>query len=174
MAGANDTSLENLTFKHAPMTFEGSALVIRGSTSFTDSLLTFKGTSLQVNDAAFSGQGIYQAGASPSVATLSNVSITGYTQFGYRLGNGQVTIANGNFVHDQSAAQGPNGPWALRIEAAFDSDSSVTSVATRYDGVAFRPPTCSSPDQTACTVVGPDTCAGVYTISPGIRVSFSQ
>jgi hypothetical protein len=179
---ANDVSFENVTFKKAPVTFNGGSLVIKGATSFLDSLLTFAGVSLDATDAVFSGQGIQQLGAtgsaaSTSTAWLKNVTITNYMQWGYKLANGQLTISHGTFAHNPSVTASPDGqsaPWALKINADADTDSWVSSQATSYDGVNFMPDKCDTIDQMTCGVVGPQTYGAVYSISPGIKVSFSQ
>jgi hypothetical protein len=174
-ANSNNAQFENVTFQGAPVTFAGNNLVISGATSFRNSLLTFSGASLQIMDAVFSGQGIYHS--SSGTAALMNVTITNYTQFGYQLAMGQLSVSNSTFAHDPSisaSADGLSPPWALRIDDNFGSDSSVTSLATSYDGVKFMPAKCDSFDQVTCEVVGPSTCGSVYSISPGTKASFSQ
>jgi hypothetical protein len=168
MAGAHNTTMENVTFKNAPLSFEGQALVITGSTSFTGSLLTFRGSSLSVTDATFSGQGIDQE-AADSTATLNNVSITNYTQYGYKLGTngGQVSITGGSFTHDPAAmpvasADPCPAPWALLIEADSDTSSAVASRMVQYDGQLA----------VACEVVGPGCSGSLFSITTPIKIDF--
>jgi hypothetical protein len=167
MAGAHDTAMENVTFNHASMTFQGNALAISGSTSFTNALLTFEGSSLLVTDALFSGQGIFQA-AADSIATLTNVSIAGYTQYGYKVGSegGRVSIMGGSFAHDpsvQPSTDGSTAPWALYVMAAGDTDSSVTSQGTTFDG--------APPPQAVCMCVGPKNCGAILSVVANVPVS---
>jgi hypothetical protein len=141
--GTSDVRIQNGTFQNAPVTFGGHELSIQGITSFTDSLLTFQGKSLIASDAVFSGQGILH-NAVGSTSMLTNVQITNYQDFGYRLVLGSVNVFGGAFIHDPAVpANGTSGPFALRVEAAGDTESSVNSHSTLYDGAQAPPVECS-------------------------------
>jgi hypothetical protein len=177
---AHDTHISNATLINAPMTFDGNALVIAGATTFKSSLLSFGGTSLAIADAVFSGQGIRQAATKgTSTATLQNVQITDYTHFGYKLGGegGTVLLEHSTFLRDSTivaSGDGTSAPWALQVDAAADSDSSVRSLATSYDGVSFMPSRCDFVEDIYCGVVGPRMDGNVFSISPLIKVAFAQ
>jgi hypothetical protein len=178
-AGDSEMHVENVTFKSAPMTFRGGALTIEGLTTFTDSRLQFDGTSLAATDTVFVRQGIWQTSLQ-STATLRNVQITNYTQWGYQLSGGTLDVAHSMFERDLSipvSADGKSPPWALRVDANWDSGSKLISQATSYDSAQpFMPVNCIADPtaQSMCEVHGPDTYKSVYTIvSTGIDAWFS-
>lgn len=156
--GDSATGIVNVTFKSAPMTFQGGTLTIQGLTTFTDSLLTFRGKTLTATDATFVEQGIWQDSLDSS-ATLQNVQITNYTQWGYRLNRGQVRLVNSAFAHAASvvAKDALMPPWALLVQTPNDPEgSSVSSLGTTYDDQPFVPT-----PPLPC-VAGPGAVAGVY------------
>jgi hypothetical protein len=161
---AGTAELQTATFKNAPVAFDAGDVTIMTGTSFDNSPLRFGGSTLHVTGAVFTGVGIEQhAGTS----TLDNVEISNYTQFGYRLANGKATITGSRFAHDPAVTPSPDGktpPWALWVDAAGDSDSSVSSQGTLYDSKPFAPQ--------PCTVYGPDAVSGLYSISQHIEISF--
>jgi hypothetical protein len=161
-----DATLTSSTFMGgADVTFRGRDLTIQMASSFSDSLVTFSGRTLSVKDTSFVGLGIVQVN-SLMPSTLENVDITNYTQFGYRLSSGHLTISNSRFTHAPSVMPSANGPWALLIDAAADSDSAVYSQGTLYDGATVTPQ--------PCMVFGPDADGAVYSISEHIEINFCQ
>jgi hypothetical protein len=179
--GDSATYMQNVTLTSAPTIFQGGTLTIEGPATFTDSPLNFAGKTLNASNAAFLRQGIWQSEPGSS-ATLHNVHITSYTQWGYRLSNGALNIANSTFQRDLSPVsmndKSPPPPcWALRVDASWDSDTTLTSQDTSYDGVShYMPQSCEPFEGCKCAVravSGPISDGSVYTLSPGLTACFS-
>jgi hypothetical protein len=146
---SGDAVIGTTAFQDAQYHFAARSLTIKAGTTFKNSPLRFQGQTLSINDATFDGQGIEQD-KEESMASLQNVTLTRYTQFGYHLMMGKVDIEGGSFTHDQSVSPSKDGmspPWALLVEAASDTDSSVQSHGTLWDGKV--------PPQDVCMCVGP-------------------
>jgi hypothetical protein len=162
-----DAVLGSTTLSNAHYTFGAGTLTIQDQTSFTDTPLTFQGKSLSITDAVFSGQGIEQL--SESTSALNNVIVTGYTNFGYHLQMGKVDIEGGSFSHDKSvlpSADGQSPPWAVWVNAPGDTDSSVESHGTLFDG--------SPPPVEVCMCIGPKSCNTVLSVTTDVPVSICQ
>jgi hypothetical protein len=167
-AAPGDAVIGTSNFSSAHYTFGAGTLTIQDGTTFTDTPLKFQGQALSIVDAAFNGQGIEQDHLE-STSSLKNVSITGYTQFGYHLLMGKVDITAGAFVHDPTVAASVDGrspPWALLVEAAGDSDSSVTAHGTLFDGAP-------APDS-VCMCVGPKSSGAVLSVTTDVPVSLCR
>jgi hypothetical protein len=155
----------NSTFRTSPLAFSGALLKVQGA-SFNNSALTFSGPSLIIQGASFVGQGIVQDYPGSS-STLDGVTISDYDQFGYKLRTGNVDISGGSFAHLGTATPSLDGsapPWALRVEAPGDSDSSVTTHGTMYDGVP--------PPATECPCRGATACSGpIVSVTSDVLIS---
>jgi len=145
---SGDAVLGTTTFKSAHYDFGAGTLTIKSGTSFKDTPLRFQGQALSITDAVFDGQGIEQD-KEESMASLQNVTVKGYTQFGYHLMMGKVEMQGGTFTHDTSVSPSMDGmspPWALLVQAASDTDSSVQAHGTLWDG--------NMPPQDVCMCIG--------------------
>jgi hypothetical protein len=162
-----DATLTSSTFMGgADVAFGGRDLTIQMASSFSDSIVTFNGRTLSVKDASFVGsRGSIEQGSPGSTSTLYNVDITNYTQWGYHLITGQVAISESRFAHASTVMPSPAGPFALLVDAN-DTDSSVSSQGTLYDGATFTP--------MPCKVSGPDADGAVYSIKYSIDIDFCQ
>jgi hypothetical protein len=158
---ASTFQIQGAVFNGAPLTFRGESLTILRNSQFSDSPLTFQGRVLDIEDSGFDGkQGIIQDNGT---STLKNVDITNYTQFGYKLTMGRADITGGWFAHDPSVQASPTGaspPWALRVEAAGDSDSALTTTGTFFDGS----------ETVACNPIGPESLGAIYSITDTLQI----
>ncbi|HVU51076.1 MAG TPA: hypothetical protein VHL80_10345 [Polyangia bacterium] len=162
---AGDAVIGTTALTGAHYTFGGTGtLTIKSGTTFKDTPLKFQGHALSITDAAFDGQGIEQL--SESTSTLQNVAITGYTDFGYHLGMGKLDIQAGSFARNVNVPPSAAGPWALLVDAPGDTDSSVESQGTLFDG--------SPPPAEVCMCVGPKSCTSVLSATTDVPVSICQ